>query len=1013
MLNKLYGMDSCDGCALHKNGFVVPGKGSLSAKIMVIGEAPGEKENYAGEPFIGPAGEKLKGYLALAGLTIEDVYLTNSCKHWPGEGNPTPSLEMVRACRPWLDLEIEMVDPDTIICLGKTAAVNILGAVDMKKAHGTSVVIEVGGRARTVHVLYHPAAGLHNPGLVPVIEEDFRNLANSPAKYMEDVQICWIHSQYQNLPFSSQAPLSVDLETTSLDTRSAKITAVSWSQDPSIGYVGSPSPGTLSQLASTLTASTRIIGHNFASFDRPILARYGLSISTDKLWDTMLSAYILGRDQSLKTRALRELNILMETYKQASGGKKNSAEADPWKLYPYAAVDAVVPLLLYERDRAEIHANHAEEGLWIEHQLTPIFNEMHVRGIRFDGDKARVLEGELNGHINGLRDDIYGLIGHEVDLNYSQAVAGLLFEELKLKPGKKTPSKANWSTDEEVLKGLVGAHPIIPLLLDYRKHSKMVSTYVTSPLALSEDDGRLHSRFKQAGARGGRTSSEDPNLQNIPQRNGWDKKIKELFLPDEGELLVEWDFCLAPETRVLGTDLRWRHIGNIEKGMELVGISEEPTDGSFRRTTKSTVEAVKMLSQPCYRITMEDGRLITASKDHPWLVRRKNKPFAWIKTEDLNPTTDKIARFVDPWTEEHSKEAGWLAGFFDGEGWLSPGKPRTGALLGIGQNPGASLDKCLDLIRNRNYKFVPNKTTNTKHKVQQYRLQTVAEILRFLGEVRPERLLQKADSVWINRTQRKYGRLGIKSVEFLGTKNVVAIQTSAKTFVAEGLFTHNSQLEYRVGAALSEDPVLLEIYRNDEDLHDYNTKYILGREPGNPDDRRLAKNVGFGLTFRMGAKGLQGYLATVAEPPILISMKEAIRLYNVYHERFSHMFLWQDGIIEAAKATGYGENLFHYRRYLPELGSDDPNTVKEAEKIAVNIPYQGTAGVITKKALTKLAQYPILNTVHDSILMSVKPQWVKIVGEDVQRIMEKTAEEILGIPVKVEWGSGSTWARCK
>ena len=763
MLNKLYGMDSCDGCILHQNGFVVPGEGPVPCKIMVLGEAPGENESYVGRPFIGAAGKKLDGFLAIAGLTREDVYLANSVKHHPGEGNPTPSTDIVRACRPWLDLEIEMVDPDTIICLGKTAAVNILGAVDMKKVHGTSVVAEVGGRARTVHVLYHPAAGLHNPGLVPVIEEDFRNLSKGSADYLNDTEVVWIRSWGQ-LPIIQGSPcISLDLETTSLDTRTTEITAVSWSTSPERGFVASPSTGILRSLAGQVSSIGRVIVHN-GSFDIPILARYGVYISPNQVWDTLLSAYILGKDQALKTRALRELNILMETYKQASGGKKNSAEADPWKLFPYAAIDAVVPLMLQAFDEREIKANKAEEGLWIEHHLTPIFNDMHVRGIRFDRDKAKLLEGDITKHVNILRDQIHNLAGHTVDLNYSPAVAGLLFEELKLKPGKKTPSKANWSTDEEVLKGLVGAHPIIPLLLDYRKHSKMVSTYVTSPLVLSEEDGRLHSRFKQAGARGGRTSSEDPNLQNIPQRNGWDKKIKELFLPDEGELLIEWDF---------------------------------------------------------------------------------------------------------------------------------------------------------------------------------------------------------------------------------------------------------SQLEYRVGAALSEDPVLLEIYRNDEDLHDYNTKYILGREPGNPDDRRLAKNVGFGLTFRMGAKGLQGYLATVAEPPIYISMKEAIRLYDTYHERFSHMFMWQDGIIEAAKATGYGENLFHYRRYLPELLSDDPNTVKEAEKIAVNIPYQGTAGVITKKALTKLASYPILNTVHDSILMSVKPQWVKVVGEDVQRIMEKTAEEILGIPVKVEWGSGSTWARCK
>lgn len=765
LIHKLPGLDSCDSCSLHENGFAVPGTGPLDAKVMVIGEAPGEQENYKGMPFIGPAGEKLMEYLGLAGLTRDDIYLTNSVLHWPGKGNPTPTTAQVKACRPWLNWQIEMVDPDVIVCLGKTAAVNILGSADMKKAHGKGFIHEVCGRARTVYIVYHPAAGLHNPGLVPTIREDFVNLRAAEARYMEDLEVRWINSltRLEALAISNSIPLSIDLETTSLDTRTTQITAVSLSQDPQTGYVSVPSPGILQKITGFVRSGGTIIVHN-GSFDLPILARYGISISPNQVWDTILSAYILGKDLALKTRALRELNILMETYKQAAEGKKNSAEADPWKLFPYAAVDAVVPLLLYERDTIEIHNNHAEEGLWIEHHLTPVFNDMHVRGIRFDRDKARVLEGELAEHIDRVRGEIFEIVGHEFDLNYSPAVAEVLFGELKLKHGKKTPSKANWSTDEEVLKGLVGAHPVIPPILDYRKYAKMKSTYVTSPIELSEADGYLHSRFKQTGARGGRTSSEDPNVQNIPQRNGWDKKIKELFLPDEGELLVEWDL---------------------------------------------------------------------------------------------------------------------------------------------------------------------------------------------------------------------------------------------------------SQIEYRVGAALSADPELLRIYYEGEDLHDYNTKYILGRAPGNPDDRRLAKNVGFGLTFRMGARALQGYLATVADPPIFISMKEAIRLYTTYHERFAPMFAWQDGVIEAAKETGYTENLFHYRRYLPELGSDDAFAVSEAEKIAVNVPYQGTAGVIMKAILVKLGGYPIKNTVHDSILMSIKPQWAKIVGEDVQKIMERTGEEMLGIPVKSEWGMGPTWARCK
>ena len=125
---------TCTNCELYKLGTqTVFGEGLPGAEVMLVGEQPGDKEDRAGRPFVGPAGQLLDRALAQAGIDRSRAYVTNAVKHfkWRPAGkvrlHQKPNAEEVQACRPWLELELALVEPRVVVCLGATAAQALLG----------------------------------------------------------------------------------------------------------------------------------------------------------------------------------------------------------------------------------------------------------------------------------------------------------------------------------------------------------------------------------------------------------------------------------------------------------------------------------------------------------------------------------------------------------------------------------------------------------------------------------------------------------------------------------------------------------------------------------------------------------------------------------------------------------------------------------------------------------------------------------------------------------------------
>jgi DNA polymerase len=173
---------SCMGCDLYKQATqTVFGEGPARAKLLLVGEQPGDQEDLAGHPFVGPAGHLLDRALEEAGIIRRDVYVTNAVKHfkWEPQGkrrkHKKPSAAEVAACRPWLEAEIRTLDTRVVLCLGVTAAQSVFGkSVRLNELRGRPFSTPL---AESVFVTTHPSAILRGPDPAQR-EEDYRRFVD-------------------------------------------------------------------------------------------------------------------------------------------------------------------------------------------------------------------------------------------------------------------------------------------------------------------------------------------------------------------------------------------------------------------------------------------------------------------------------------------------------------------------------------------------------------------------------------------------------------------------------------------------------------------------------------------------------------------------------------------------------------------------------------------------------------------------------------------------------------------
>lgn len=267
-------------------------------------------------------------------------------------------------------------------------------------------------------------------------------------------------------------------------------------------------------------------------------------------------------------------------------------------------------------------------------------------------------------------------------------------------------------------------------------------------------------------------------------------------------------FCLDPETPVLTADLRWVPIKSVLPGDELVGVDELTGVGSYRKVRTTTVEAKWTNRQRAFRLTFDDGRSVVCSANHRWLVRASSagNNYKWQPTRGKSAyhgikVGSQVVQLVEPWEADDSREAGYLAGAYDGEGHVSN---LSGVNVFFSQNPGPVLDETMAIMKEKGFHPQPANThayhnDPTTKTCQSWSIRGQAECLRFLGQIRPLRLLAKKpwDGVSIRgKGSKHYQQVDhirtVVEIEELPEQELVDLQTSTRTFIANGMVSHNS-----------------------------------------------------------------------------------------------------------------------------------------------------------------------------------------------------------------------------
>lgn len=255
----------------------------------------------------------------------------------------------------------------------------------------------------------------------------------------------------------------------------------------------------------------------------------------------------------------------------------------------------------FEKAREKIFAQLRETGKLagvyesIEKPLIPIVKKMHEIGIKVDVAYLKSLSKEYTKGLGEIAGRIYQHAGHEFNINSPKQLGAVLYDELKIGSGKlkKTATGARTTREEELSK-MADLHPIIGDILAYRELQKLLSTYIDKIPALVGKDGRLHAQFLQAGAATGRMASEGPNLQNIPIRTEYGKRIRNAFVAEKGYLLAAIDYSQIELRIAAGLSGDEKLVGIFQRGedvhtataAQVFGVPPEHVDREMRRRAK-------------------------------------------------------------------------------------------------------------------------------------------------------------------------------------------------------------------------------------------------------------------------------------------------------------------------------------------------------------------------------------------------------------------------------------------
>jgi DNA polymerase-1 len=403
------------------------------------------------------------------------------------------------------------------------------------------------------------------PKLAPV-------LVQSPQALETLLQLLWQQRD-------SMAPVALDTETTSLNPFRAELVGVglAWGSGPAeLAYIPIahqegqasdllcdaasperqlPLDQVLGALAPWLASKAHPKTLQNAKYDRLILMRHGLVLE-GVVMDTLLADYLrdAGDKHGLEALAQRNFHFSPTSYSDLVAKGANFAAVPLKQAAAYCGMDVhltwrLTPML--RQQLADLGPALLPLLEQVELPLEAVLAGMEATGIRIDIPYLQELGQELGKSLAQLERDAHEAAGGEFNLASPKQLGELLFDTLKLDRKKSRKTKTGWSTDAAVLEKLEADHSVVPLLLEHRTLSKLRSTYIEAlPLLVEAETGRVHTDFNQAVTATGRLSSSNPNLQNIPIRTEFSRRIRKAFLPQEGWQLISADYSQI-ELRIL------------------------------------------------------------------------------------------------------------------------------------------------------------------------------------------------------------------------------------------------------------------------------------------------------------------------------------------------------------------------------------------------------------------------------------------------------------------------------
>ncbi|MFH0933449.1 MAG: DNA polymerase I [Nitrospirota bacterium] len=338
------------------------------------------------------------------------------------------------------------------------------------------------------------------------------------------------------------------------------------------------------------------IGHNL-KYDILMLKGEGILI-VGTLFDTMIASYLINpnrQNHNLEEVALEYLSKRKKTFTEVLDKKSSFAEVPIEDGASYAADNVGLCLELKEILFNKLKEESLEKVYFdIEMPLIYVLVDMEEVGVKIDTRRLNDIAKELERELDGIQRRIYFLAGEEFNINSPKQLSRVLFQDLGFQPTKKT--KTGFSTKLSVLEELAESHELPREVLNYRSLTKLKTTYVdVFPQLVNPKTGRIHTSFNQTATATGRLSSSEPNLQNIPIRGDWGRRIREAFLADEGNILLSADYSQV-ELRILAHLSQDKGLLDAFRGgldihartaSELFGIPMDKTTPSMRRIAKT------------------------------------------------------------------------------------------------------------------------------------------------------------------------------------------------------------------------------------------------------------------------------------------------------------------------------------------------------------------------------------------------------------------------------------------